>query len=106
MTLAVPAQRRPNSECAESCDFTAHLCTGIIHECYKLLVYPLFKINKYYMDMCAFYKTCIDSGMQDMEIVSKIRLYGAPTNSTADTGVDVLQNYKTDAEGLDHIHRL
>ena len=29
-----------------------------------------------------------------MEIVSKIRLYGASTNSTADTGVDVLQNYK------------
>ena len=32
---------------SESCDFTAHLCTGIIHECYKLLVYPLFKINEY-----------------------------------------------------------
>ena len=27
--------------------FTAHLCTGIIHECYKLLVYPLSKINEY-----------------------------------------------------------
>ena len=25
----------------ESCDFTAHLCTGIIHECYKLLVYKI-----------------------------------------------------------------
>ena len=55
------------------------------------------------MDMGAFYKTCIDSGLKDMEIVSKIRLYGASTNSTADTGVDVLQNYKIDADGLDHI---
>ena len=55
------------------------------------------------MDMGAFYKTCIDSGLKDMEIVSKIRLYGASTNSTADTGVDVLQNYKIDADGLNHI---
>ena len=55
------------------------------------------------MDMDAFYKTCIDSGLNDMEIVSKIRLYGASTNSTADTGVDVLQNYKIDADGLSHI---
>ena len=31
-----------------SCDFASHLCTGIIHEWYnKLLVYPLFKTNKY-----------------------------------------------------------
>ena len=35
--------------------------------------------------------------------MSKIRLYGASTNSTADTGVDVLQNYKIDADGLGHI---
>ena len=48
-------------------------------------------------------QTCIDGGFQDMEFVSKIRLYGASTNSTADTGVDVLQNYKIDADGLDHI---
>ena len=25
-----------------SCDFTAHMCTGIIHEDYKLFVNPLF----------------------------------------------------------------
>ena len=25
-----------------SCDFTAHMCTGIIHENYKLFVNPLF----------------------------------------------------------------
>ena len=28
-----------------SCDFTAHMCTGIIHENYKLFVNPLFKTN-------------------------------------------------------------
>ena len=28
-----------------SCDFTAHMCTGIIHKNYKLFVNPLFKIN-------------------------------------------------------------
>ena len=28
-----------------SCDFTAHMCTGMIHENYKLFVNPLFKTN-------------------------------------------------------------
>ena len=28
---------------ARSCDFTAHMCTGVIHENYKLFVNPLFK---------------------------------------------------------------
>ena len=28
-----------------SCDFTAHMCTGIIHKNYKLFVNPLFKTN-------------------------------------------------------------
>ena len=32
---------------AGSCDFTAHLCTGIIHKNYKLLVNPLFKTNQF-----------------------------------------------------------
>ena len=30
-----------------SCDFTAHLCTGIIHEDYKLFVNPLSKTNQF-----------------------------------------------------------
>ena len=34
------------------------------------------------MDMSAFYKTCIKHGLKDMEMVSKIRLYGVSTNST------------------------
>ena len=32
---------------SRSCDFTAHLCTGIIHENYKLFVNPLFKTNQF-----------------------------------------------------------
>ena len=27
-----------------SCDFTAHMCTGMILSNYKLFVYPLFKL--------------------------------------------------------------
>ena len=29
---------------AQSCDFTAHMCTGIILSVYKLFVNPLFKL--------------------------------------------------------------
>ena len=35
-----------------SCDFTAHLCTGIIHESYKLFVNPLFKTNQLRENYC------------------------------------------------------
>ena len=31
----------------ESCDFTAHLCTGIGTQSYKLLVIPRFKTNRF-----------------------------------------------------------
>ena len=36
--------RRSGVVADRSCDFTAHMCTGIIHENYKLFVNPLFKL--------------------------------------------------------------
>ena len=33
---------------SRSCDFTAHLCTGVISWIYKLLVNPLFKTNEFW----------------------------------------------------------
>ena len=43
-----PTRRRRSAQAdSRSCDFTAHLCTGIIHENYKLFVNPLFKTNQF-----------------------------------------------------------
>jgi hypothetical protein len=50
-----------------------------------------------------FYCTCLAEQMTDMEIVSRIRLYGVQSGSTAATGVDVLQNYGMDAAGMAHL---
>ena len=50
-----------------------------------------------------FYCTCLAEQMTDMEIVSRIRLYGVQSGSTAATGVDVLQNYGMDAAGMVHL---
>ena len=38
-------------------------------------------------------------------IVSQIRLYGVRSDSTAATGVDVLQNYKMDKQSLTHVNK-
>jgi hypothetical protein len=55
------------------------------------------------MNMDAFYRECLRAGLTDLEVVSRIRLYGVSSMTTAATGVDVLQNYKLDADGLNHI---
>jgi hypothetical protein len=52
-----------------------------------------------------FYCTCLAERMSDMEIVSRIRLYGVKSGSTAATGVDVLQNYGMDAAGMAHLQK-
>ena len=57
------------------------------------------------MDMHAFYVACLEAGLTDLEIVSKIRLYGVRSDSTAATGVDVLQNYKMDADSAIHVNK-
>ena len=43
--------------------------------------------------------------LSDLEVVSKIRLYGVRSDSTAATGVDVLQNYKMDADAAAHVNK-
>jgi len=55
------------------------------------------------LDMDGLYKECIRLQMRDMEIVSLIRLYGVTSFSTGARGVDVLQNYRMDADGVQHI---
>ena len=57
------------------------------------------------MDMHAFYVACLKAGLSDLEVVSKIRLYGVRSDSTAATGVDVLQNYKMDADAAAHVNK-
>ena len=51
------------------------------------------------VDMQAFYVDCAAAGVNDMEIVSRARLYGIISDTTAATGVDVNWNYNISAEG-------
>ena len=55
------------------------------------------------MDMDGLYRECIQRKLPDMEIISLIRLYGVTSFSTGATGVDVLQNYKMNENGMAHI---
>ena len=52
------------------------------------------------MNMHAFYVACMKAGLSDLEVVSKIRLYGVRSDSTAATGVDVLQRLDTEFVSL------
>ena len=56
------------------------------------------------MNMHAFYVECLRVGLTDLGIVSQIKLYGVRSDSTAATGVDVLQNYKMDADSAAHVN--
>ena len=40
----MPGDRERGVFSSQSCDFTAHMCTGIILSNYKLFVNPLFKL--------------------------------------------------------------